>query len=151
MLTLLITLATLTGIAYSSDPTTPQHLRAKSNSTSLAYNGFYFSSYHQGAGFADATLVSNISQALGGAFLNATANVTESQYYLNFNTSISTGASSSIFYHAQISSGGSYDSLSLLTVNLAEAPTSGFSFDDQGKLSWENSTNFAACEWTHAV
>jgi hypothetical protein len=142
MLTLLVTLATLTGFAYASDPTTPQHLRAKSNSTSLAYNG---------AGFADATLLANVSQALGGAFLNATANVTEFQYYLDFNTSLSTGASSSIFYHAQISSGGAYDSLSLLTVNVAEAPTSGFSFDDQGRLSWQNSTNFAACEWTHAV
>jgi hypothetical protein len=140
----------LASFVAASDPTTPQRLRAKSNSTSLAYNGFYFATYHQGAGLADATLISNSSQALSGAFLNATANVTTSQYYLDFNTSISTGADS-LFYHAQITGTGGYESLKLMTVNIADAPTEGFTFDTQGRLAYQNTTNFAACEWTHLV
>lgn len=141
----------LVSLVAASDPTTPQRLRAKSNSTSLAYNGFYFASYHEGAGFDDATLVANSSEALAGAFLNATANVTTSAYYLDFNTSISTGGSSVEYYHAQIAGSGGYDTLVLMTVNLAEAPSEGFSFDSQGRLAYQNSTAFAACDWTHAV
>lgn len=141
----------LASLVAASDPSTPQRLRAKSNSTSLAYNGFYFATYHQGAGLADATLIANSSEALAGAFLNATANVTTDEYYLDFNTSISTGANSSLFYHAQITGTGGYESLKLMTVNIAEAPTGGFTFTSDGKLAYQNSTNFAACEWTHTV
>jgi hypothetical protein len=141
----------LASLVAASDPTTPQRLRAKSNSTSLAYNGFYFGTYHQGAGLADATLLANASEALAGAFLNATANVTTSAYYLDFNTSISTGGSSVEYYHAQITGTGGYESMKLMTVNLAEAPSEGFSFDSQGRLAYQNSTDFAACEWTHLV
>jgi hypothetical protein len=145
------TLATLATFAFAGDFSAPQRLRARSNATSLAYNGFYFASYHQGAGLDDATLVSNVSNSLGGAFLNATANVTTEAYYLDFNTSISTGSNSSVFYHAQIVSEGGYNSMNLMTVNLAEPPTGGFSFDSQGRLAWEGTTDFAACEWIHAV
>ena len=141
----------LAALVAASDTTTPQRLRAKSNSTSLAYNGFYFATYHQGAGLADATLIANSSEALAGAFLNATANVTTSAYYLDFNTTISTGGSSVEYYHAQITGTGGYESMKLMTVNLAEAPSEGFSFDSQGRLTYQNSTDFAACEWTHAV
>ena len=137
-------------LVSASDPTTPQLLRARSNDTSLAYNGFYISSYHQGAGFSDATLVSNVSQALGGAFLNATANVTLNEYYLDFNTTIATGTTE-LFWHAQIQSGGGYNSMSLLTVNLAEDPVGGFTFDSQGRLAWQNGTDWAACQWVHAL
>lgn len=140
----------LASLVSASDPTIPQLLRARSNDTSLAYNGFYFASYHQGAGFSDATLISNASQALGGAFLNATANVTTDQYYLDFNTSIATGATE-LFWHAQILNEGFYNSMSLLTVNLAEAPVGGFAFDSQGRLAFQNGTDWAACQWVHAV
>jgi hypothetical protein len=139
----------LASLVSASDPTTPQPLRARSNDTSL-YNGFYFASYHEGAGFADATLLANDSVALGGAFLNATANVTLNQYYLDFNTTVSAGTEQ-IFYHAQISTGSGYDSLYLITVNLAEDPSPGWTFDAQGRLAWQNSTMFAACQWTHLV
>jgi hypothetical protein len=141
----------LASLVAASDPTTPQRLRAKFNSTSLAYNGFYFATYHQGAGLADATLIANASEALAGAFLNATANVTTSAYYLDFNTTISTGGSSVEYYAAQITGTGGYESMKLMTVNLASAPSEGFSFDSQGRLAYQNSTDFAACEWTHAV
>lgn len=141
----------LASLVAASDPTTPQRLRAKSNSTSLAYNGFYFGTYHKGAGLADATLLANSSEALAGAFLNATANVTTSAYYLDFNTTISTGGSSVEYYHAQITGTGGYESMKLMTVSLAEPPSEGFSFDSQGRLAYQNSTDFAACEWTHAV
>jgi hypothetical protein len=146
----LFALVGLAALVTASDPTTPQKLRAKSNSTSLAYNGFYLSTYHQGAGFDDATLVANASLAIGGAFLNATANVTTSQYYLDFNTSISSGTDQ-IFYHAQIQGFGSYSSVQTLTLNLAQAPEDGFTFDTQGRLSWQNQTNWAACEFDHTV
>ena len=136
----------------ASDPTTPQVLRARSIATSLAYNGFYFATYHQGAGFADATLIANDSEALGGAFLNATANVTTDQYYLDFNTTISAGAGvPPIYYAAQIESEGGYNSMSLLTVNLAAPPVGGFTFDSEGRLAFQNGTDWAACEWVHAV
>jgi hypothetical protein len=152
MLSFLYILVTLVAFAYrTSDPTTPQRLRAKSNATSLAYNGFYFATYHQGAGFDDATLISTISEALGGAFLNATSDIARDGYYLDFNTTISAGTNSSFFYHAQITFDGGYSSLALMTANLAEAPVSGFTFDAEGRLAWQNSTGFAACEWTHAV
>jgi hypothetical protein len=141
----------LASLVAASDPTTPQLLRARSNATSLAYNGFYLATYHEGAGFDDATLVANVSSALGGAFLNATANVTTDEYYLDFNTSIASTGASPIYYHAQISSGSAYDSLNILTLNLAQDPTPGFSFDDEGRLAWQNSTGWAACEWTHMV
>lgn len=144
---LLLCLAAFTA---AQDPTGAQLLRAKSNSTSLAYNGFYLSTYHQGAGFADATLVSNVSDSIGGAFLNATDDPSMGQYYLDFNTSIAAG-NETFYYHAQIVSGGGYNSMNLLTLHLAEAPTGQFSFDDQGRLAWENGTGWAACEWIHAV
>src|SRR5271170_4598081 len=56
----------LASLVSASDPTTPQILRSRSNATSLAYNGFYLATYHQGAGFADTTLIVNASLALGG-------------------------------------------------------------------------------------
>jgi len=148
---LIIAIIGLAALVAASDPTTPQRLRAKSNSTSLAYNGFYFGSYHQGAGLADATLLANSSEALAGAFLNATANVTTSGYYLDFNNTINTGGSSVLYYHAQITGTGGYESMKLMTVSLAEEPSEGFSFDSQGRLAYQNSTDFAACEWTHTV
>ena len=84
--------------------------------------------------------------------MNATANVTVSQYYLDFNTSIAGGsATGPIYYHAQFGGGGAYDSMLLLTVSLAEAPGEGFNFDSQGRLSYQNGTDWAACEWSHTV
>ena len=148
---LFFALVGLASLVAASDPTTPQRLRAKSNSTSLAYNGFYFATYHQGAGFDDATLISNASQALGGAFLNATSNPNSfEQYYLDFNTSIPAG-NESLFYHAQLQGFGGYSSLQMLTVNLAQAPEDGFSFDAEGRLAWQNVTSWAACEFIHTV
>jgi hypothetical protein len=44
-----------------------------------------------------------------------------------------------------------YSSMNLLTMNLVEALDGEFSFDSEGRLGWQNSTDFAACEWTHTV
>jgi len=142
----------LASLVFASDPTTPQLLRAKSNSTSLAYEGFYLATYHQGAGLADATLVSNLSNAIGGAFLNATDNTTISGYYLDFNTSIPIGTNGPpLYYHANFLGLGAYSSLQLLTINIAEAPVSGFTFDGEGRLAWQNATTWAACEFVHTA
>jgi len=138
-------------VAAQSNFSTPRYLRVKTiNSTNTVWEGYYLSTYHQGAGFADATLVANTTEALGGAFLNATANVTLDYWYLDFNTTIAAG-NETIYYSAQIQSTGGYNSMDLMTVNIAAAPIPGFSFDTQGRLAFENTTLFAACNWTHAV
>ena len=36
-------------------------------------------------------------------------------------------------------------------MNLAEAPVGGFAFDSQGRLAFQNGTDWAACQWVHAV
>jgi hypothetical protein len=150
MLAILFTmLATIAAFASASDPKTPQLLLAVSNSS--GYAGLYLTTYDQGGGFNDAALTANRSRALGGAFLNATADVTKEKYYLDFNTTISACQGKFDIYHAQMHSDGQYSSMNLLTVNIVEAPDDGFSFDSAGRLGWQNSTDFAACEWTHAV
>jgi hypothetical protein len=139
-------------LVAASNSSIPELLRAKSNSTSLAYEGFYLATYHQGAGLADATLVNNASLALGGAFLNGTDNSTVSGNYLLFNTTITTGTSGPlIYYHANFLGLGAYSSLQQLTINLAEDPVSGFSFDAEGRLAWQNVTTWAACDFAHTV
>jgi hypothetical protein len=140
----------LAAMVSAQNPAGAELLRAKSNSTSLAYNGFYLSTYHQGAGFADATLVANQSEAIGGAFLNATNDPNLGEYYLDFNTSIAAG-NETIYYSAQIYSGGGYNTMSIMTINLASGPQGGFDIDAEGRLSYENGTSWAACDWIHAV
>ena len=135
----------LTAVVHASDPMTPQQLRVVAvNSTGRTYEGFYMSTYHEGAGFADATIVYNASQALPGAFLNATSNVTLNHYYLNFNVSLG-----GYYYPAQLTTKG-YDTLGLMTINSAGAPSPGFDFNADGKLTWQNATTFAACDFIHA-
>jgi hypothetical protein len=139
------TLAILTAFAAASDPTTPQRLRSKSYERD--YNGLYLSNYHTGAGSADATLSPHFLSALPGAFLNATADIATEHYYLDFNVTIATETGEA-FYSAQVQVTEEYDSMYKLTVNAAQEPTPGFSFDSAGRLAWEDSTDFAACNCT---